>query len=315
MALNSHGDSLWTSFAGSINEQDNRDLIISQEKKIIVVGNKIGNNNSIDTSFIKCLDSLGNLLWIKSLTPYLKGSLLSVALNPDTTFTATGFHIDSTNSWREPLLVKFDKNGNVLWYRDMQQGDDSYFANINAESSGIYNIAGMSTKYSSGLQGIFIAQFSHDGWMMNGNIAGWLLDDYARTITFNILDSTYLIVGTTYNFGVSMTGIIVLQTDYSMAFDTATRFILVSSNTELNIKSIALKIFPNPAHDFLNIQFGKSIDEEFQIEIFSQEGKIIKSNYYSNIDNKISVNDLKPGIYILKMKSKSYELVHKFIKF
>ena len=66
-------------------------------------------------------------------------------------------------------------------------------------------------------------------------------------------------------------------------------------------------VFPNPTTDFINI---KSEEKSILKEIFSVEGKKIKESYL----NKISISELKSGIYFLKInKSKDSETI-KFIK-
>jgi hypothetical protein len=66
-------------------------------------------------------------------------------------------------------------------------------------------------------------------------------------------------------------------------------------------------VFPIPATDFINI---KSEEKLFLKVIYSLEGKKVKEFF----QNKISISELKPGIYFLKInKEKSSEII-KFIK-
>lgn len=71
----------------------------------------------------------------------------------------------------------------------------------------------------------------------------------------------------------------------------------------------AVKLYPNPAKDFLN--FSSSLNQ-IEVTIFNTIGQKV-----SNIDiydNKINVSSLNSGVYIVQLKSKSSYKLLKFIK-
>ena len=75
------------------------------------------------------------------------------------------------------------------------------------------------------------------------------------------------------------------------------------------------KFFPNPAIDFLTIEFSQLIDLDFW-NVIDINGKLIKKQRLtSKIQNlKIDLSDLKPGYYILRLESNRKQVNIKIIK-
>lgn len=93
--------------------------------------------------------------------------------------------------------------------------------------------------------------------------------------------------------------------------DAGSAYIFTSTNlatNENNLSKNDVKIYPNPAKDFINIKSQKDINS---IEIIEQSGKrIIESK-----DLEINVSQLAKGVYILKIKfSNGSSSIQKLIK-
>lgn len=72
-------------------------------------------------------------------------------------------------------------------------------------------------------------------------------------------------------------------------------------------RRIRVKIYPNPANDFINI----STDERItSVEIYDFLGRLIKSDSKS----KLNISDLAKGNYLIKIKAGNKETVEQFIK-
>ena len=84
-----------------------------------------------------------------------------------------------------------------------------------------------------------------------------------------------------------------------------------STNSINNITSNknAIKVFPNPVVDVLNIEFGVDDEENLTIDIANLEGKIIKNLYkdfvFAGLYNfSFNKANLEPGIYFIQIKLK-----------
>ena len=73
--------------------------------------------------------------------------------------------------------------------------------------------------------------------------------------------------------------------------------------------SNGIKVYPNPARDFVNIASDKKISS---IEIFSLTGQLIKT--VEKDSKQVDISELKRGIYLLRLKSEGSDQSFKIIK-
>jgi len=73
--------------------------------------------------------------------------------------------------------------------------------------------------------------------------------------------------------------------------------------------SNGIKVYPNPARDFVNIASDKKISS---IEIFSLTGQLIKT--VDKDSKQVDISELKRGIYLLRLKSEGSDQSFKIIK-
>ncbi len=66
----------------------------------------------------------------------------------------------------------------------------------------------------------------------------------------------------------------------------------------------SIQVYPNPSSDFIYFDFGKyNIDNQqsFDIEIYDQQGKMMKQYFSVNRQEKISIQELSSGTYFYKL--------------
>jgi hypothetical protein len=94
-------------------------------------------------------------------------------------------------------------------------------------------------------------------------------------------------------------------------------FNIIPSTTGINeFNESAIKLYPNPVNDFININ---TTDNNFQIQyatIFNLNGEILKSNLVeNNYSTRINIDNLQSGIYFLKIEDiDGNSVMKKFIK-
>lgn len=107
-----------------------------------------------------------------------------------------------------------------------------------------------------------------------------------------MVDSSGVLIGKT-NSGFS-----IQMGDGSDVSETPT-----SINTVEEIIS-ALNIYPNPANDFINISYQVSKDETAIFNLYDLTGNLIQeSGLKGNTENKIQLNNLDKGIYLIQIKT------------
>ena len=72
---------------------------------------------------------------------------------------------------------------------------------------------------------------------------------------------------------------------------------------ELNQKLIS--IYPNPANNYLNINFPNSFSDPFDVNIYDLNGKLVFNQQLFNLKNTINLNDLKSGFYTYNITNKT----------
>ncbi len=93
---------------------------------------------------------------------------------------------------------------------------------------------------------------------------------------------------------------------FSFKPDSTYKGIIITPRTTK--ADIEYKLYPNPANNYINIEvFNWNFKVGFQI--FSMNGQIIKSGELNSNIEKINLNNLKPGPYIIHLLSKKYNII------
>ncbi|MBK7872748.1 MAG: PKD domain-containing protein [Saprospiraceae bacterium] len=93
---------------------------------------------------------------------------------------------------------------------------------------------------------------------------------------------------------------------------------LVLTDTDQAITFSDLKLYPNPAKDQLNLEFNLPQSGDYQLNIFSLEGKLLQSRNESAASGKnitqVQIGDLPTGVYFLRIQSNEHIKTLKFVK-
>ncbi|GEM_PF-538018 len=95
------------------------------------------------------------------------------------------------------------------------------------------------------------------------------------------------------------------------ANDTTLYVQLTYTNIEKELNTNTVKIYPNPANDYLTVESNSEID---QIEILKVNGVKIKDVQIQSAYKKINITNLLPGFYLLNIVSKNNVESVSFIK-
>ena len=86
----------------------------------------------------------------------------------------------------------------------------------------------------------------------------------------------------------------------------------IASGTNNTTSSNGIKVYPNPASDFIKIESNHSIVN--QIDIFDVTGKLVKNSMINGNLQSIDISDLYQGIYFINIKANNTSQVFKLIK-
>ncbi len=79
-----------------------------------------------------------------------------------------------------------------------------------------------------------------------------------------------------------------------------------------NKTNMQFNLFPNPAHNQLNIETNKVTD--MKIEVMDIFGKVVLTENYKGSNASVNVSDLTAGVYFIKLSSEGNTLTKKFVK-
>lgn len=290
--------------------------------------------------FIAKYTQTGNYVWAhgyNSLSPFSSisdaaGNIYSCGYINDNTDLDPGpdtnkvFVIGSFDAY----LAKYDINGNYI--RAFGIGSTSFdiafginFINNNQIIVGGYfynsvdfnpspSITNALTSY--GMGDIFIAQYDTAFNYIHAFKAGSAQFDFCRNITVSP-NQNLIIVG-----GFSD----VADFDPTATMQTLTcsgvrdGYTVKYGNVPISINNIKLpdqylKIYPNPAHDFITITCNKNLTLQ-KVSIFSVDGRLVKNMQLTSLSSyQINIADLSIGFYFLKIENQININPVKFFKY
>jgi hypothetical protein len=86
---------------------------------------------------------------------------------------------------------------------------------------------------------------------------------------------------------------------------------LNTTSNVAEIKNVSVKIYPNPAHEVLNLSATTNLN---QVEIIDAYGNVVKRFNPNQAQFQLSIESLAQGIYYLKIKTADSNLTERFVK-
>jgi len=96
--------------------------------------------------------------------------------------------------------------------------------------------------------------------------------------------------------------------------------ISVTSSTISAVKDVKtsenIRIYPNPAKNYLDVAFSKVLDNDYVVDVIGTNGSLLQSKKRSNNEAIVQVDtkNLVPAIYVLNIHSKTDSFQYRFVK-
>ncbi|MEL6589672.1 MAG: T9SS type A sorting domain-containing protein, partial [Bacteroidota bacterium] len=249
------------------------------------------------------------------------------------------------------ILVKYSPSGERLFTTDVAYGNVSSSGDIRNESVTIHTRPN-GTTFLTGLYGSNSSSFivfghqdtlpmpnnSNDGarqfltsFDKDGNYidVGVLVDEYIGAPSFfwentamvsNPAGDFYLTGKFAGQLRLGMDSLLSPGTGSANGQSFAVKFdpegILDLSTTSIDDKfvSTSIKLYPNPANKFLNIELAEMPrDAPFQLRIFTLNGQLLLQQDFWGDHHQLSIDDLSPGLYLLDLQAGGKRVSRKFI--
>lgn len=229
-------------------------------------------------------------------------------------------------------IAKLNSNGQEIWLRNGGSDAMDVITDLATDEWGNSILSVYSGQQS--ISGLIFGNDTMPQWHggivkydPNGNLLYTQELQEARTLQALAMskDSTFYGTGNGFNPGLPYINLSITQCEdtingyynppYKMVmvkfFDNYGNF--TTSDSELNLSESIFNIYPNPASEFIQVDFEESDQSHGFIEIIDLHGKsFINEKIYGN--EKIDVSKLSYGVYFLKLIKGNRVEVAKFIK-
>jgi hypothetical protein len=262
------------------------------------------------------IDSLGNQLWYNRYGGSLQqnSGISGIVEMEDSTliFEAMLYKYNSILDGEEkyPAIFKTDKNGNVIWQKDYNDGilgyastgfrlSNNYFYSVG--DKGRYGQSGKIAhlrKYDT--EGNFIFEYNYEYFNSDTSFNGFL--DFTQTP-----DSGFLCVGYTQYYSTDSIG------PYRAWLVKTDKYGCIVQDCQLtgleDIQELQeLSIFPNPSQNVFYINASQGIKN---VSVFTINGnRILQENTKSNFA-KIDLSNFSKGIYFVEVQTEVGETIRR----
>lgn len=125
--------------------------------------------------------------------------------------------------------------------------------------------------------------------------------------------------GWTYKFVFNTPGTYNYQCDPHAAMGMAGQVVVnpkITTSTNLLVEKDAIRLFPNPATQFIEVQTSSTFGAVTFIKIYAITGSLIVQKELSNDSElkRLDVSNLKNGIYFIEINSSNNSVTLKFLK-
>jgi hypothetical protein len=208
--LDENGEIVWQKVLGG-SGQDVAESVALVEDGYIIVGSSDSNDGDINENYGKVdslivkLDLYGNVVWVKVIGGTEYDSASSVFETKDGGFivsintTSKDGYITENKGRNDILLLKFDKDGNVIWKTVIGGLNDDYVYKVKETDEGYVFVGNTNSQdgdfiNNKGRYDIFVGLLDNFGNLKVLETYGGSSDDYAFDVN---MDGRYIVVGYT----------------------------------------------------------------------------------------------------------------------
>jgi hypothetical protein len=172
--INKNGNLLWVKAIGGTGDETANELVETFDKGFVIVGNTYSFGAGGNDFYIVKTDSLGNILWTKTIGSNLNDNAYSVFETSNKDIVVTGLTTENPGSGNnlDVMVARLDQNGNIKWVKKYGGLNDdranSIIENNNKELiiNGLYNISDL-LLFKTDSMGTVLWSKSYDGGSMD----------------------------------------------------------------------------------------------------------------------------------------------------
>jgi hypothetical protein len=289
----SNGTNIWAKVYGGSSTDKGSSVLQTKDGGFIVTGttNSFG-NGGYDLWLMKT-DHQGDTLWTKTFggAGYEQG--FSIKETTDSGYVITGSTTSYGNGTYELWIIKTDSQGDTTWTKtyggtDADQGDD-----IAQTSDGGFIITGFTRSFGNGSYDLWLIKTNTQGDSLWSKTFGGADADYGKSVQ-QTLDGGYIITGNT-EINTGNYDLWIIKTD-SLGDTTSQQITTLKESNSIN----EMGIYPNPFSISTTIELPS---EPHTLTIYDITGNKVREEQVSGTTTIIERGDLRPGVYLLEVRS------------
>jgi hypothetical protein len=285
--------------------------------------------NGITNVFVLKYDSAGNVLWLKRAGGVNEDAGTGISADRfGNAYITGGFNSPTilfgsntlTNAGASDLfVVKYDKNGNVLWASGsggsgVEQGtsictDANGFAYVSGTFGSSSFSIGSTDLINAGVLNIFMAEYTWGGQALWAKNVGGSASDYGLSAFADVSGNAYIA-------GYFSSPAITFGSTNLIYTGTANMYVAKISGIT-GIESLApasstISVYPNPASTSALFHMESDIKGDYKLMIYDQLGQVTRSiEKIQSQDFSLNCDGLASGIYFYVMKNDQEQAVGK----
>ncbi len=240
------------------------------------------------------LDDTGAIVWKKVLGNTQNDHAYVIA-ETDDGYVVAGISYSFSLGDSDYYLFKVDSVGNVIWSRGYGDAGEDFLHSLSKTTDGGFVLIGSSTSFGNDKQ-IYMVKTDADG----------LSGCYHKNAITKESSGTHV-----NSHNGLLWPIQTLSSDSSANIiitpETETDSTLCSSLTVGQIaERRALKLYPNPANNHINLELDRTDIEFIEVSLSDQTGRVVANLFkgaYAAYTGQLSLPEVAPGLYLLTVRT------------
>jgi|LakMenEpi03Aug12_release.lakeMendotaPanAssembly.Ray.scaffolds.fasta_scaffold114494_3 hypothetical protein len=336
--IDSLGNLLWVKVFGGQGEDIGVSVFQDTNNEFVLTGHSSSNdgvfsglNKFLSDVFVFKLDSLGNILWKKSIGGRGYDQVSQLKPYKNNGFILTGKTNSNTDDFREMIkgeydvfVIRMDSIGNIIWKKTFggTKSEESFC--ISYTSNGDILLVGNTSSNNGDFNGmnrlvntndIFLIKLDSLGELIWKKTYGGTGNDQGRSLEVNDNGNIYVTGYTDSKDGdfLGMTNEWYFDV-YFMKLDSNGNLNNTTSINEFSEPTTTLSVHPNPFSNSTTISYIVETPSNISIELLNTLGQTIEvlRNDYSDSGTyqlPLNVSNLTSGMYSVRMRSGSISMV------
>jgi uncharacterized protein YunC (DUF1805 family) len=191
---------VWEKNYGGIKADISAEVILSDEKNFIIVGETHSKGAGNSDAWVLKLDEEGNILWEKTYGGEENDGAFSIVETEDHGYIICGYTWSKGKGKNDGWVFKIDHNGKVLWERTFGDNSTDTLFSIIKSKDGEYAAIGRTNSKGAGNSDAWVLKLDEEGNILWEKTYGGEENDGAFSIV-ETEDHGYIICGYTWSKG------------------------------------------------------------------------------------------------------------------